>query len=134
MARADGDARPLSRPLGPGAGRDPFLPAKEHLINGSRPAPGPILASSGICSRSLAEGSAYIDLTTNAPYTIRDLAAACRERGADFLDAPVSGRPPTMTVMVGGEMAAVARCRPLLEAIAKNVFHVGPSGAGCVAK
>ena len=82
----------------------------------------------------LAEGGAYIDLTTNAPGTIRRLAAASRERGVAFLDAPVSGRPPTMTVMAGGEADAFARCRPLFEAIAKNVFHVGPSGAGCVAK
>jgi len=82
----------------------------------------------------IAEGGAYIDLTTNAPETIRRLAAACRERGVAFLDAPVSGRPPNMTVMVGGEAAAFARCRPLFEAVAKNVFHVGPQGAGCVAK
>jgi 3-hydroxyisobutyrate dehydrogenase-like beta-hydroxyacid dehydrogenase len=79
-------------------------------------------------------GGAYIDLTTNAPGTIRRLAEACRERGVDFLDAPVSGRPPTMTAMVGGDPAVFARCHPLLEAIAKNVFHVGPNGAGCVAK
>jgi 3-hydroxyisobutyrate dehydrogenase len=39
-------------------------------------------------------GGAYIDLTTNAPGTIRRLAAACGERGIAFLDAPVSGRPP----------------------------------------
>src|SRR5438309_6873813 len=79
-------------------------------------------------------GGAYIDLTTNAPGTIRRLAAACGERGIAFLDAPVSGRPPNMTVMVGGDAAAFARCRPLFEAIAKNVFHVGPNGAGCAAK
>jgi 3-hydroxyisobutyrate dehydrogenase len=82
----------------------------------------------------LSGGGAYIDLTTNAPGTIRHLAAACLERSVDFLDAPVSGRPPTMTVMAGGEVAAFARCRPLLEAIARNVFHVGPNGAGCAAK
>ena len=76
----------------------------------------------------------YIDLTTNAPATVRRIAEACREHGIDFLDAPVSGRPPTMTVMVGGDAAAFARCRPLFEAIAANVFHVGPSGAGCAAK
>src|SRR5436190_16886474 len=79
-------------------------------------------------------GGAYIDLTTNAPGTIRRLAAACAERGIAFLDAPVSGRPPSMTVMVGGDAAAFARCRPLFEAIARNVFHVGPNGAGCGAK
>src|SRR5205807_9865422 len=82
----------------------------------------------------LADSGAYIDLTTNAPETIRRLAAACRERGIAFLDAPVSGRPPNMTVMAGGGAAAFARARPLFAAIAKNVFHVGPQGAGVAAK
>lgn len=82
----------------------------------------------------LSRGGAYIDLTTNAPATIRRIGDACRERGIAFLDAPVSGRPPEMTVMVGGTAGDFARCRPLFEAIAKNVFHVGPQGAGCAAK
>jgi 3-hydroxyisobutyrate dehydrogenase-like beta-hydroxyacid dehydrogenase len=82
----------------------------------------------------LAKGGAYVDLTTNAPDTIRRLAAASRERGIAFLDAPVSGRPPNMTVMAGGDAAVFARCKPLFGAIAKNVFHVGPNGAGCAAK
>jgi len=82
----------------------------------------------------LREGAIYIDLTTNAPATSRRLAAAAAERSVLFLDAPVSGRPPNMTVMVGGAAEDFARCRPLFEAIAKNVFHVGPSGAGCTAK
>ncbi|HEY1797147.1 MAG TPA: NAD(P)-dependent oxidoreductase [Stellaceae bacterium] len=80
------------------------------------------------------EGGAYIDLTTNSPATIRKVAEACAARGVTFFDAPVSGRPPNMTVMVGGEAAAFETYRPLFEAIGKNVFHVGPSGAGCVAK
>ena len=79
-------------------------------------------------------GAAYIDLTTNAPATIRRVAGAAAERGVAFLDAPVSGRPPDMTVMVGGADGDFARCRALFDAIAKNVFHVGPQGAGCVAK
>src|SRR5207237_9638899 len=54
-------------------------------------------------------GGAYIDLTTNAPGTIRRLGAACRERGLKFLDAPVSGRPPNMTLLVGGDAAVFAR-------------------------
>src|SRR6266436_8740312 len=84
--------------------------------------------------RGMPSGAAYIDLTTNAPSTIRRLAEHCRERGVAFLDAPVSGRPPNMTVMVGGGDADFARLRPLFDAIARNVFHVGPSGAGCAAK
>jgi 3-hydroxyisobutyrate dehydrogenase-like beta-hydroxyacid dehydrogenase len=79
-------------------------------------------------------GGAYIDLTTNAPATVRLVAEAARKRDIAFLDAPVSGRPPNMTVMVGGREADFGHCRHLFEAIARNVFHVGPSGAGCAAK
>ena len=82
----------------------------------------------------LGRGSVYIDLTTNAPAAIRLVAEAARKRGVAFLDAPVSGRPPNITVMAGGDDVDFARVRPLFEAIAKNVFHVGPSGAGCTAK
>jgi len=84
--------------------------------------------------RGMPNGALYIDLTTNAPATIARVAERCRELGVAFLDAPVSGRPPNMTVMAGGEEADFARARPLFEAIARNVFHVGQSGAGCVAK
>lgn len=83
---------------------------------------------------TLGPGGLYIDLTTNKPATIRLVAAAATRRGLAFLDAPVSGRPPRMTVMVGGSDADFDRCRPLFAAIAKNVFHVGPQGAGCAAK
>jgi 3-hydroxyisobutyrate dehydrogenase-like beta-hydroxyacid dehydrogenase len=82
----------------------------------------------------LQAGATHIDLTTNAPAAIARTAEACRARGVELIDAPVSGRPPSMTVMVGASDAAFARCRPLFEAIAANVFHVGPSGAGATAK
>jgi 3-hydroxyisobutyrate dehydrogenase len=82
----------------------------------------------------LAAGGAYIDMTTNAPAVARRIAEACRARSVEMLDAPVSGRPPTMTVMAGGELAVFAKYRPLLAAMAGNIFHVGEAGAGCVAK
>ena len=82
----------------------------------------------------LQQGAAHIDLTTNAPKTIARVADACRSRGVELIDAPVSGRPPAMTVMAGASEAAFARCRPLFDAIAASVFHVGPSGAGATAK
>lgn len=88
---------------------------------------------SGILA-GLRPGTAHIDLTTNAPKTIALVAEACRARGVTLIDAPVSGRPPTMTVMVGADDATFARYRPLFDAIAANVFHVGPSGAGATAK
>jgi 3-hydroxyisobutyrate dehydrogenase-like beta-hydroxyacid dehydrogenase len=83
---------------------------------------------------ALQEGGAYIDMTTNSPSVARRVAEACRVRGVDMLDAPVSGRPPTMTVMVGGDEAVYARYRPLLAAMAGNIFYVGGPGAGCTAK
>ena len=79
-------------------------------------------------------GSGYIDMTTNAPAVARRIAEACRARNVDMLDAPVSGRPPSMTVMVGGDEAVFTRYRPLLAAMAGNIFHVGAAGAGCIAK
>jgi 3-hydroxyisobutyrate dehydrogenase-like beta-hydroxyacid dehydrogenase len=82
----------------------------------------------------LRDGATHIDLTTNAPKTIARVAEACRLRGVELIDAPVSGRPPTMTVMVGASDALFAKYRPLFDAIAANVFHVGPSGAGATAK
>jgi 3-hydroxyisobutyrate dehydrogenase-like beta-hydroxyacid dehydrogenase len=82
----------------------------------------------------LRRGGTYIDLSTNAPATVRRVAEAARKREVAFLDAPVSGRPPDMTVMVGGRDADFGHCRPLFEEIARKVFYVGPSGAGCAAK
>jgi 3-hydroxyisobutyrate dehydrogenase-like beta-hydroxyacid dehydrogenase len=82
----------------------------------------------------LRKGGTYIDLTTNAPATVRLVAEAARKRDVAFLDAPVSGRPPNMTVMIGGREADFGHCKPLFEAIAANVFYVGPSGAGATAK
>src|ERR1700733_9077100 len=82
----------------------------------------------------LRPGSAHIDLTTNAPKTVARVGEAYLSRGIELIDAPVSGRPPTMTVMVGANDAAFAKYRSLFEAIAANVFHVGPSGAGATAK
>jgi 3-hydroxyisobutyrate dehydrogenase len=65
---------------------------------------------------------------------VRRVAEAAKKRDVAFLDAPVSGRPPNMTVMVGGREADFGHCKPLFEAIAANVFYVGPSGAGATAK
>ena len=104
----------------------------------SLPGPGEVEATAldpdrGIFA-GLRKGGTYIDLTTNAPKTTRRVAEAARRREVAFLDAPVSGRPPKMTVMVGGREADFGHCQPLFEAIAKSVFYVGPSGAGVAAK
>jgi 3-hydroxyisobutyrate dehydrogenase-like beta-hydroxyacid dehydrogenase len=82
----------------------------------------------------LQPGGAYIDMTTNAPRVARRIAEACRARGVAMLDAPVSGRPPGMTIMVGGEADTCTTYRPLLECMGRSIFYVGPTGSGCIAK
>ena len=82
----------------------------------------------------LQSGCAYIDTTTNSPTVFRQVAAKYKKRGFDILDAPVSGQPPRMTVMVGGDQAVYQKHLPLFEAIAQNVFYVGETGTACVAK
>ena len=89
--------------------------------------------STGILA-GLRPGDAYVDTTTNAPTVARRVAEACRARGIDMLDAPVSGRPPGMTMMVGGDASVFAKYRPLFAAMAHNIFHIGDAGAGCIAK
>jgi 3-hydroxyisobutyrate dehydrogenase len=82
----------------------------------------------------LRSGGAYIDMTTNAPSAFRRIAEICQARGVEVLDAPVSGRPPGMTVMVGGDAATFTTYRPLLACMARNIFYVGETGTGCIAK
>lgn len=84
-------------------------------------------------------GLAVVDMSTISPATSRELAAQAQERGVDFLDAPVSGgtqgaEAGTLTIMAGGEEAAFRRVQPVLEAMGKNVFLVGPSGSGEIIK
>ena len=102
--------------------------------------PGPAEAEHAVLDPSrgilagLKAGGAYVDMTTNAPDVVRRLAEACRARGVAMLDAPVSGRPPTMTIMVGGDAATFVMYQPLLACMGRNIFHVGEIGTGCVAK
>lgn len=83
---------------------------------------------------ALRSGAAYIDLTTNAPTLVHRIAAACRERHVAMLDAPVSGRPPEMTIMVGGDATVFATYQPLFASMARHVVYVGNTGTGCIAK
>jgi 3-hydroxyisobutyrate dehydrogenase-like beta-hydroxyacid dehydrogenase len=102
--------------------------------------PGPTEVEQGLLDPAtgilagLRPGGAYIDMTTNAPRVSRRLAEVCRTRGIAVLDAPVSGRPPGMTIMVGGDKATYTTYRPLLECMGRNIFYVGETGAGCIAK
>ena len=85
------------------------------------------------------EGLVCVDFATIDPATSRLIAQTLRERGIGFVDAPVSGGPGgaaagTLSIMVGGSDADVARVRPVLDALGKSIFHLGANGMGLAAK
>lgn len=80
-----------------------------------------------------------IDTSTSEPDVSRALADKLDKLGHGFLDAPVSGGPAgaasgKLTMMIGGSDADLALAQPVIESMAAKVLHVGPSGAGNVAK
>jgi 3-hydroxyisobutyrate dehydrogenase-like beta-hydroxyacid dehydrogenase len=84
-------------------------------------------------------GAVFVDHTTASAQVARDLADAARERGLEFIDAPVSGGNlgavnGTLTVMCGGNSAAFTRIQPVAMAFSKAVTLLGESGAGQLAK
>lgn len=83
---------------------------------------------------AMPSGATLVDTTTIDPETARRLAWSCQQKDLTALDAPVSGRPPAMTLMAGGERAVFDAVLPTLEAVAAQVFYAGPAGTGCVAK
>ncbi len=97
-----------------------------------------ILGEAGVIAGA-APGTLVVDMSTISPSATRALAARLAGQGLDMLDAPVSGGEAgaiagTLSIMIGGSAAALARARPLLEVLGRNLVHVGDSGAGQVAK
>ena len=87
----------------------------------------------------IAPGAAVFDLTTNSPTTVRSLETLFRERGAHFLDAPISGGPAgavsgKLALWVSGDRAVFDRHKAVLDAMGDQISYVGEIGAGTVAK
>lgn len=84
-------------------------------------------------------GSILVDLGTTSLATTRTFAARLAASDVTWLDAPVSGgeagaQAGTLSIMAGGQQTAFDRALPLLQAMGKNIVHVGDTGAGQVAK
>ena len=84
-------------------------------------------------------GQVIVDLSTSAPDSTRRIAADVAARSATYLDAGISGgaaaaEKGTLTLMVGGDVAATEIARPALELFAEKIFHCGGSGAGHTVK
>jgi 3-hydroxyisobutyrate dehydrogenase-like beta-hydroxyacid dehydrogenase len=85
------------------------------------------------------EGTVIAVHSTVRPATVKRLAEQAAAKGVTLIDAQMSGgnegaRKRTLCFMVGGEKAAFDRCRPVLEASGKNIFHMGALGMGAAAK
>jgi 2-hydroxy-3-oxopropionate reductase len=81
----------------------------------------------------------FIDMSTIAPATTKRVHEALRAKGADALDAPVSGgevgaEEGTLSIMVGGREEAFERAKSIFEVLGKNIVHIGGPGAGQVTK
>jgi len=86
-----------------------------------------------------ARDAVLVDLSTNAPATVRAVGARLAGAGRHLLEAPLTGGAPgaqarMLVFMVGGERPVYDRCLPLLQRLGRAVFHVGPLGLGNTAK
>ena len=80
-----------------------------------------------------------VDHSTIDPDAARRIASTLRAQGIEMLDAPVSGgaavaEAGSLSIMVGGDEVVLERCRPVLASYAETIVHIGPSGAGQIAK
>lgn len=108
-----------------------MLPASRHVES-------LYLGDAGVLAQ-LAAGALVIDCSTIAPASAQKVAQAALERGIRMIDAPVSGGTAgaaagTLTFIVGGPAESLELARPALQAMGRNIFHMGDAGAGQVAK
>jgi 2-hydroxy-3-oxopropionate reductase len=97
-----------------------------------------VLGDNGIITGARA-GMLLIDMSTIAPARSKKIYTELKAKEIQSLDAPVSGgdigaQQGTLSIMVGGEKAAFDRALPILQAMGKNIVHIGEAGAGQVTK
>jgi 3-hydroxyisobutyrate dehydrogenase len=88
---------------------------------------------------AMAAGSIFVDHTTASASIARELSAAAKSRGFDFIDAPVSGGQAgavngKLSIMCGGDAAVFARVEPVIAVYAKLAKLLGPAGSGQITK
>ncbi len=93
-----------------------------------------ILGKQGVVE-GVKAGSLVVDMSTISPQATEQIGQRLAEREVHMLDAPISGGSEgaakgTLSIMVGGQAADVARAMPFFEAMGKAITHVGPLGSG----
>ena len=97
-----------------------------------------LFGESGLAA-GLSAGKTVVDMSSISPMETKDFAQKINAQGCDYLDAPVSGgelgaKAASLTIMVGGPLAAFERVRPLFELMGKNITLVGGNGDGQTCK
>jgi len=97
-----------------------------------------VLGDGGILSGSK-PGTMIVDMSSINPLVSQKIAAACAQKGVEFVDAPVSGGEPkaiegTLAIMVGASEAGFQKAEPFLKCMGSSVTLTGPVGAGNVTK
>jgi 2-hydroxy-3-oxopropionate reductase len=97
-----------------------------------------LFGENGVADK-LRAGQIVVDMSSISPMATRDFAARVRVRGAEYLDAPVSGgevgaKAGSLTIMVGGSEATFDTVKPLFDMMGKNISLIGEVGAGQVCK
>ncbi|MGB7082236.1 MAG: NAD(P)-dependent oxidoreductase, partial [Candidatus Acidiferrales bacterium] len=87
----------------------------------------------------LKKGSVLIDSSTVSPALARRISKACSDQSVDFLDAPVTGgtwgaEKGELIFMIGGKKEVLDRVEPVLQAVGKRFFLLGPNGSGQTVK
>ncbi|MFS1704114.1 3-hydroxyisobutyrate dehydrogenase, partial [Alteromonas sp. AMM-1] len=108
-----------------------MLPAAQHVKS-------LYLGDDGLIAHAKT-GALFIDCSTIDAQSAKQVGAAAVNAGFAFIDAPVSGgvagaAAGTLTFIMGGDDASVARAKPILKHMGANLFHAGSLGAGQIAK
>ena len=98
-----------------------------------------VTTAKGGAFETMAKGAVFIDNTTASAIVARELYAAAKAKGFDFLDAPVSGgqagaQNGVLTVMIGGDKPAYDRAKPVIDCYARMATLIGAAGAGQLTK
>jgi 3-hydroxyisobutyrate dehydrogenase-like beta-hydroxyacid dehydrogenase len=132
---SDGHVRASATPAGAAAAAQVVITMVPDAAQVEEVLFGPDGAAEGLSMVDVA-----VDMSTIPPSASRRIGERLRsERGAGFLDAPVTGSRPkaedaTLTIMVGGEERDFDRARPALDALGELIVHAGPQGHGSMIK
>ena len=115
------------------------LARESEIVMMSLPGPTEVRSVAQEVLESMSAGQILVDMSTNSPALLKDIALLAEGKGVSVLDAPVSGgvygaRKGTLTLMIGGDKVKFDQLKPVWNCIGSNIFYLGEVGSGNVAK